>query len=82
MHAMAHSRRRHAFAEDSDLASRTSPRRRDSDWGGPPRSHQEDVAWAARRAAVMMAAATIHARGGGTGAHSDDVVHLCDAIAE
>jgi len=40
------------------------------------------VGWAARRAAVTMAAAAIHACDGGTGAHSDDVVHLCDAIAD
>jgi len=31
---------------------------------------------------VSIAAATMYARDGGTGAHSDDVVHLCDAIAE
>ena len=29
-----------------------------------------------------MAAATLHARDGGAAAHSDDVVHLCDAIAD
>lgn len=40
------------------------------------------MVWAARRAAVSMAAAAIHARDGDTGAHSDDVVHLCDAIAD
>lgn len=37
---------------------------------------------AARRAAVSLAAAAIHACDGPTGAHSDDVVHLCDAIAD
>src|SRR3954452_1331516 len=70
-----------ALAEDKEVESRTSPYRRDSDWGGHPRTHEEDVAWAARRAAVSMAAATMHARDGNTAAHSDDVVHLCDAIA-
>ena len=79
---MATSRRRAPFAEDLDFASRTGPRRRDSDWGGSPRTHEEDLAWAARRAAVTLAAATIHARDGGTGSHSDDVVHLCGAIAD
>ena len=79
---MADSPHRGAFAEDIDFVSRTGPLRRDSDWGGHPRSHEEDMAWAAKRAAVSMAAATIHASDGGTGAHSDDVVHLCDAIAE
>src|SRR5688500_11185770 len=79
---MLNSRSRGAFAVDLDLASRTGPRRRDSDWGGRPRSHDEDVAWAAKRAAVTLAAATIHARDGGTGTHSDDVVHLCCAIAD
>ena len=82
LHAMAHAHRPHAFAEDSDLASRTGPTRRDSDWSGHPRTHEEDLSWAAKRAAVNMAAATMHARDGGTGAHSDDVVHLCDAIAD
>ena len=76
-------RRPHSFAaEDVLFESRTGPMRRDSDWGGHPRTPEEDVAWAAKRAAVSMAAATIHASSGGTGAHSDDVVHLCDAIAE
>ena len=74
--------RHHAFAEHSDFASRTGPRRRDSDWGGHPRSHEEDLAWAAKRAAVSIAAATIHARGGATGAHCDAVVELCDVIAD
>lgn len=78
---MARPQLRHAFPEDGDLASRPCPKRRDSDWGAHTRSHHEDVVWAARRAAVSMAAATIHARDGRTGAHSDDVVHLCDAIA-
>ena len=82
LQAMVQSRRRHAFAEDSDLAFPASRRRRDSDWGGEPRIDQEDAAWAARRAAVSMAAAAIHACDGGTGTHSDDVVHLCDAIAD
>ena len=40
------------------------------------------MVWAARRAAVSMAAAAIRACDGATGAHSDDVVHLCDAIAD
>ncbi|MFP5364981.1 MAG: HD-GYP domain-containing protein [Thermoleophilia bacterium] len=31
---------------------------------------------------MTVAAATIRASDGGTGAHSDDVVHLCDAIAD
>ena len=79
---MTHSRRPPAFAEDCDLASRTGPGRRDSDWGGHPRTHEEDLAWAAKRAAVTMAAAALQARDGGTGAHCDDVVHLCDAIAD
>ncbi len=73
---------RHSFAEEVILASRTGSRRRDSDWGGHPRTHEEDLAWAAKRAAVSMATATIHARHGDTGDHSDDVVHLCDAIAD
>lgn len=79
---MAYSRQPAAFAEDYDLASRTGPARRDSDWGGHPRTHEEDLEWAARRTAVSIAAATIHARDGDTGAHSDDVVHLTDAIAD
>jgi HD-GYP domain-containing protein (c-di-GMP phosphodiesterase class II) len=29
-----------------------------------------------------MAAAALQARDGGTGAHCDDVVHLCDALAD
>ena len=40
------------------------------------------MVWAARRAAVSMAAAAIRACDDATGAHSDDVVHLCDAIAD
>jgi len=79
---MAHSRRPPTFVEDCDLAAGTGPGRRDSDWGAHPRTHEEDLAWAARRAGVAMAAATIHAHHGDTGAHSDDVVHLCSAIAE
>jgi putative nucleotidyltransferase with HDIG domain len=35
----------------------------------------------ARRAAVAVAAAALDARDGGTAAHSDDVVLLCDAVA-
>ena len=79
---MTHSRQPPAFADDCDLASRTGPGRRDSDWGGYPRTHEEDLAWAAKRAAVTMAAAALQARDGDTGAHCDDVVHLCDAIAD
>ena len=79
---MTHLRRPSAFAEDCDLASRTGPGRRDSDWGGHPRTHEEDLAWAAKRAAVTMATAALQERDGATGAHCDDVVHLCDAIAD
>jgi hypothetical protein len=57
------------------------PARRDSDWDGVPRARQDDIAWGARRAAVTIAAATLDACDGGTGSHSDDVVHLSDAIA-
>ncbi|HEV2724199.1 MAG TPA: HD domain-containing phosphohydrolase [Thermoleophilaceae bacterium] len=74
--------RRHSFAEDVVLDARTGPRRRDSDWGGHPRTQEEDLAWAAKRAAISMATAALHARDGDTGDHSDDVVHLCDAIAD
>lgn len=70
------------FEEDHDLASRVGPERRDSDWGGLARTGGEDLRWAARRAGVNLGAAAIHAFGGGTGAHSDDVVHLCDALAD
>lgn len=79
---MGHTPQLDALTEDCDLASRRESERRDSDWGGDRRTHAEELAWAARRAAVSMAAATIHATDGGTGAHSDDVVHLCDAIAD
>jgi hypothetical protein len=74
--------RRPLFVEETDLEPRTGSHRRDSDCGGYPRSHEEDLAWTARRAAVSIAAATMHARDGGTGAHSDDVVLLCEAIAD
>ena len=67
--------------DDGSEPSRTGPRRRDSDWGGHPRSHEEDLAWAAKRSAVSVAAATLSACDGATGAHWDDVVHLCDAVA-
>lgn len=59
-----------------------APVRRDSDWGAQPRAHEDDLGWAAKRAAVTMAAAMLQACDGGTGAHSDDVVHLCDVIAD
>lgn len=75
-------RSREAGATETDSELRAGLMRRDSDWGGHPRTHEEALEWAAKRAAVTMAAATIHACDGGTGAHSDDVVHLCDAIAD
>ena len=40
------------------------------------------MVWAARRAAVTMAAAAIRVCDGATGDHSDDVMYLCDAIAD
>ena len=63
------------------LASGTGPTRRFPRGGGPS-TLEDEIVWAARRAAVSMAAAAIHERDGATGAHSDDVVHLCDAIAD
>jgi HD-GYP domain-containing protein (c-di-GMP phosphodiesterase class II) len=48
----------------------------------PQQTREDEMVWAARRAAVSMAAAAIRACDGGTGAHSDDVVHLCGAIAD
>lgn len=59
-----------------------APARRDSDWGAQPRTHEDDLGWAAKRAAVTMAAAMLQACDGGTGTHCDDVVHLCDLIAD
>lgn len=56
-------------------------RRRRTDWRAEPRSAADDIAWAARRAAVAVAAAALEARDGGTATHSDDVVLLCDAVA-
>ena len=57
------------------------PQPRRFDRNGHSGIHEEMVA-AARRAAVSIAAAAIHACDGPTGAHSDDVVHLCAAIAD
>ena len=56
---MTHSRRPPAFAEDCDLASRTGPGRRDSDWDGHPRTHEEDLAWAAKRAVPAVSRAAL-----------------------
>jgi len=47
-----------------------------------PDTHADEMVWAARRAAVSMAAAAIRACDGATGEHSDDVVHLCEVIAD
>ena len=79
---MVHAHLRQAVLEDGEPTALDDSPRRDGHWGGHAWSHEADLAWAARRAAVTMAAATLRARDGGTGAHSDDVVHLCDAIAE
>jgi hypothetical protein len=58
-------------------------RRRRADWREDRgRSAQEAAAWAARRAAVAVAAATLEARDGQTGDHSDAVALLCEAVAE
>jgi putative nucleotidyltransferase with HDIG domain len=59
-----------------------APRRRDSDWDARPRTHEDDLGWAAKRAAVTIAAAMLQTCDGDTGSHCDDVVHLCDLIAE
>jgi HD-GYP domain-containing protein (c-di-GMP phosphodiesterase class II) len=49
---------------------------------GYPRTQEEDLAWAAKRAAVSIGAAAIQAGDGDLGMHCDDVMYLCDAIAE
>lgn len=59
-----------------------APRRRDSDWDARPRTREDDLDWAAKRAAVKIAAAMLQACDGDTATHCDDVVHLCDLIAE
>ena len=64
----------------TDLAE--APARRDSDWGAPPRRLEDDLGWAAKRAAVTLAAAMLRACDGDTATHCDDVVHLCDVIAD
>ena len=69
-----------ARANLADLAE--EPARRDSDWGAQPRTHEDDLGWAAKRAAVTIAAAMLRARDGATATHCDDVVHLCDLIAD
>jgi len=48
----------------------------------PSSEGAEESAWAARRAAVAVAAATLEARDRSTGRHSDDVALLCEAVAE
>ncbi len=72
---------RPALTALSDLPA-APPARRDSDWGASPRACDDDLGWAAKRAAVTMAAAMLDACDGGTGTHCDDVVHLCDAMAD
>lgn len=73
--------RRAAGVAARDLLA-AAPHRRDSDWDARPRSHEDDLGWAAKRAAVTIAAAMLQACDGDTGTHCDDVVHLCDLIAE
>jgi HD-GYP domain-containing protein (c-di-GMP phosphodiesterase class II) len=72
---------RQARTSPADLLAE-APARRDSDWSAPARTHEGDLGWAAKRAAVTIAAAMLHACHGGTGSHCDDVVHLCDRIAD
>lgn len=79
---MFHSQEAAALADERHLAPSTGPGCRDSDCDGNPRIHEEELVWAAKRAAVRIAAAAIHARDNSTGDHCDDVVHLCDAIAD
>ncbi len=50
--------------------------------GEHPVPHEDEMVRAARRAALSMATAAIRACDGATGEHSDDVVHLCDVIAD
>ena len=56
-------------------------RRRRADWSGGVREAYGD-AFAARRAAINVAAATLAAYDGVTAGHSDDVETLCTAIAD
>jgi len=72
---------RRAAGTGRDLLA-VAPRRRDSDWDARTRSHEDDLGWAVKRAAVTIAAAMLQACDGDTGTHCDDVVHLCDLIAE
>ena len=71
---------RRARRTPADLAE--APARRDSDWRAQPRTHKDDLGWAAKRAAVTLASAMLRACDGATGTHCDDVVHLCDLIAD
>ncbi|MDQ3870520.1 MAG: HD-GYP domain-containing protein, partial [Chloroflexota bacterium] len=54
--------------------------RRRSDWSGAART-EDEASWAAYRAALNVATATLTAYDGGTASHSDDVVTLCLVMA-
>jgi putative nucleotidyltransferase with HDIG domain len=70
-----------AAPDDPDLASGAGSARRFAR-NGRQRPLEDEMVAVARRAAVSMAAAAIRACDGATGEHSDDVVHLCEAIAD
>ncbi len=70
----------HTFATENEES--VVLRRRRDDWNGGRRAGDEDVTSAAQRAAVSVAAATLAAYDGPTGGHSDDVVALCETIAD
>jgi hypothetical protein len=59
-------------------------RRRRADWSSQPRGEPEQPAAGPEinRAAVQVAAATLAAYDGQTGGHSDDVVTLCESLAD
>jgi HD-GYP domain-containing protein (c-di-GMP phosphodiesterase class II) len=73
--------RRAARTAARDLLA-AAPGRRGSDWDARPLTHEDDLGWAAKRAAVTIAAAMLQACDDGTATHCDDVVHLCDLIAD
>ena len=78
--AVVSPRRAARMAARDELAA--APRSRDSDWGAQSRTQEDDLGWAAKRAAVTIAAAMLQACDGDTETHCDDLVHLCDLIAE